>query len=206
MKLVQTKDYLLLIDEEAEIKEGDKVEFNCGYAYNPCIVYDNSINKEDCKLLIGYYPLTKEAKELDLPLLPNPFERLFNITEWAKEEHKFNHRSIHELSFILGCEVGYEKAQSKEFNLEDIKKAIEYGHVSEQPFLKDRLDNFIQSLSTQQLPSEFIPEYEYKEALEKVDELSDKIGVTPIISKLHKTLKTITNSEGKQELVGKWIH
>src|SRR5690606_13078054 len=36
-----------------------------------------------------------------------------NITQWAKDEHKFNHRSIHELSFILGCQVGYEYAKSK---------------------------------------------------------------------------------------------
>ena len=33
MKLIPTKDYLLLIDEEAEIKEGDLCEFNCGYSY-----------------------------------------------------------------------------------------------------------------------------------------------------------------------------
>lgn len=76
-KLIQTKDYLLLINEEAEIKENlwSKIPVG-GYFYS-------KIREEVVELqprernydpsgfeIIAYYHLTKEAKELDLPLLP----------------------------------------------------------------------------------------------------------------------------------------
>lgn len=88
MKLIQTKDYLLLIDEEAEIKLNDlflgddrdrlteserwkicKNESTEGVNYLMCegVGYQKGYN---AFLILSYYPLTKEAKELDLPLLP----------------------------------------------------------------------------------------------------------------------------------------
>lgn len=93
MKLQQTKDYLLLIDEEAEIKEGWK-----GIAYKKDVAgtdiykdgiliksekteglmikhsYTTNTWYNDARPVIAYYPLTAEAKELDLPLLPKPFK------------------------------------------------------------------------------------------------------------------------------------
>ena len=173
IKLIQTKDYLLLIDEEAEIKEGKTfitkdniIHSNYGYNYGDRVV-------------IAYYPLTKEAKELNLPLLPNPF-----------------------------------KEQPKQFSLEDMKRAIEMARE-----MKDDEGVFdvhsirgltevctydweerysekeiIQSLSTRQLPKGFIPEYQRVRDWDSRDINGD------YNSKLQ--LKTIINSEGKQELVG----
>lgn len=109
-KLLKTNDYLLLIDEEAEIKEGDLIYYEYA-ARQPTDkdsdrikIFDKIVGadkilawfkKDDrcyyiagCNKIIAYYPLSKEAKELDLPLLPNGFERLlkFKTNLEGKEE------------------------------------------------------------------------------------------------------------------------
>lgn len=180
MKLVKNDMYLLLIDEGAEIKEGD---YNC-----PSDFWDISLtSKEDLEIVqdkrngylkvIAYYPLTKEAQELDLPLLPNPFEEV--ITDIA-EKYAWNCKNefttklkSNELvkastrDFI----AGYKAAQShsKQFSLEDIKKAMDCVYSWMIPVsgclhiegvrpetLEELKERFIQSISTQQLPKEFI--------------------------------------------------
>lgn len=76
MKLIQTKDYLLLIDEEAEIKEEDYYywELTNTVQINRLLEGDRKLGRTGPKgnvyKTIAYYPLTKEAKKLDLPLLP----------------------------------------------------------------------------------------------------------------------------------------
>src|SRR5690606_16767197 len=73
MKLISSKEYLLLIDEVTGFKSGDwNYEID-----NTIQIYQFSydIEKYPGNKIIAYYPLKKEAKELDLPLLPNPFER-----------------------------------------------------------------------------------------------------------------------------------
>src|SRR5690606_31666740 len=115
--------------------------------------------------IIAYYPLSKEAKELDLPLLPNPFEEE-PLMKQASElrELRGYHKDSH-YSFCGGFIEGYGAAQSKQFSLEDVKKAIKmakkgYNEFGENGFLRHGFDfterEIIQSLSTQQLPKEFI--------------------------------------------------
>lgn len=228
MKLITTKDYLLLINEEAEIKVKDKVwwedpedgltsQLNTAIEVHEDLIFMSEANASEIEafphevsLVIAYYPLKEEAKELDLPLLP-PFEEIdveklvFDYTL----PNGFN-RTDAGVSIMKAFIAGYKAAQSKgQYSLEDMLDAFEYG-LSKPEFqltrkLKEDLTIFVKLLSTQQLPKEFIPEYEYKEIIEKVDELSDKIGVTPKVTKLYKTLKTITNSEGKQEIQGHYI-
>lgn len=67
-KLIQTKDYLLLIDEEAEIKKDDYFLLDDKYIYKD----GGDMANDTAKKIIAYYPLNSETKELDLPLLPNP--------------------------------------------------------------------------------------------------------------------------------------
>ncbi len=135
------------------------------------------IKKED-EYLMGYnennvaccyYPLTKEAKELDLPLLP-PFEREIDINEIAKQraiDRKWHPNSMETRrvgnEIIEAVKYGYEIAQSKQFSLDDMKKAIEMAREYE--FIrfgggdiesKYTEEEIIQSLSTQQLPKEFV--------------------------------------------------
>lgn len=195
-KLIKTTDYLLLIDEKAEIYLGDYILL---INTNPHIT--KCVNTEvhalaDWRKIIAYYPLTKEAKELDLPLLPNPFETI----DYKFDRELFNPliapivEKIRKVDYSLFLSIGgelynvflkqYKAAQTKQFSLEDIKKAFGEGHDSARKkssyknngTYKEDLDKFIQSLITQQLPKEFIP-------------------------KFNKNTYVI-NSEGKNELVG----
>lgn len=169
MKLVKTDLYLLLIDEEAEIKEGNyyfanqwvmlcsKVDEGSKYPYlNQYGNYD-SIHWKG--IIIAYYPLTKEAKELDLPLLPKPFDITLEIKTAFKETFPI----FEEKNSILeeGFEYGYKAAQSKQsFSLEDMKKAWEFGVLYTKGSIGQSqnytFDKLIESLSTQQLPKGFI--------------------------------------------------
>lgn len=203
-KLIQTKDYLLLIDREAEIKPDDYIihdtvegviEANDEWHYRG--EKDDYWNK-----VIAYYPLTKEAKELDLLLLPSFEIDVDELAEASSEKHHyaFGHQST---MYQLGFLEGYKAAQPKQFSLEDIKKAIEMARKeytwtnqgregsTEWYYSKEQI---IQSLSTQQLPKEFIPEYNLMN--KGYDEPED------YPYQECKVLKTITNSEGKSEVVG----
>ena len=249
-KLIQTKDYLLLIDEEAEIKENDYLLLNnehpkgrirkCFHLTNNNALWNGKdwntlkgkhffidpkesegwgfVTELECKKIIAYYPLTKEAKELDLPLLPNPFiEEIEEIDENTYLKN-IGHECFLQMKklnpsggireFIrMAVEFGYKAAQSKQFSLEDMKKAIKMAREQSEPYYgggglvlsepiyedKHTEEEIIQSLFTQKLPKEFIPEYEI---VYSSKELADKVFI------YEEVFKTITNSEGKQELVG----
>lgn len=221
MKLINNDIYLLLIDEEAEINTLDAVinlhNNELHFALEECLHKDNN-----CKKVTAYYPLTKEAKELDLFLLP-PFEENFTkLNKLIKEEQDFWYNktgSKTATEIVESCiSIGYKAAQqsNKQFSLEDTKNIIKWlnknyskvedelfkpyvGREGEVPedFFKNAYEEAlnrgiqIQSLSTQQLPKEFIPEYSYIEYYR---------GAGNLIRE--NILKTITNSEGKEELVG----
>lgn len=222
MKLIQTTDYLLLIDGEAEIKE-----FFKGYVYQPhwkkpVKLEDSSISlnyaEEDRKeygggKIIAYRKLNEEAKELDLPELP-PFE--VNIEKLAKDRYGKYEASIDIPNKYLreGFIDGYKAAQSdKQYSLEDMYSFARFcndnhslddstGQYDWQPIFreykpktnKEMFNDWIQSLSTQQLPKEFIVTYERVRNWDSRDINGD------YNSKLQ--LKTIINPEGKEELVG----
>src|SRR5690606_33991912 len=163
-KLVKTENYLLLIDEEAEIKEGKTfitkdniIHSNYGYNYGDRVV-------------VAYYSLIDEAKELDLPLLPNPFEEV-SIEDLSEKANGYAYygKPLGEkyLAFKEGFIEGYKAAQSKQFSLEDMKKAIDLtqqicdrnAHYVQRdrnvhvPMITiDEEEKIIQSISTQQLP------------------------------------------------------
>lgn len=112
MKLINTPDYLLLIDEEAKLSVTDII-YN---TLNCCIAQIHFSEQvcDDFKKIIAYYPLTKEAKELDgLPLLPNPFKEDINkqAEEFANNnKSKFNNW----YGAFEGYKAGYKAAQSKQ--------------------------------------------------------------------------------------------
>lgn len=221
-KLIKTKDYLILIDEEVEIIHpsyyyykhfGEDVISHTDDVMKGLNTVEN-LNKDNFfSKIIAYRKLNENAKELDLPLLPNPFnplnrrkfiylvkntkggekgniifevirfECLKEAEEWCKDKP---HLEIEQQEIVV--------SQSKQFSLEDINKAIAFGFgiyrkEDRAPFNLE-INEFIQSLSTQQLPKEFIPDYEEIE----VDRFIPKMPIN--------ILKTITNSEGKEELIG----
>lgn len=200
-----TKDYVLLIDEEAEIKVNDLclIDHNVGISTGYEILVCEEVEKDGwyhftdfktgrCSKIIAYHPLNSETEELDLPLLPNPFEENIEIL-WSDFNKNHNRNCpLSKEQFVRA--INYKATQSKQFSLEDMKKAFEAGEarwgtdglIDSEPSFGE----FIQSLSTQKLPSEFIPEY-------------DEIIVDKLVPKMPiDTIKTITNSEGKEELVG----
>lgn len=236
MKLIQTNDYLLLIDEETEIKINEST-----YDFEICPCFGKNKHTEgivwsfdDKRMhienfietaqtgdsgydiikingyllypIIAYYPLTKEAKELDLPLLPNPFEiDIEKLANSFKKERGTGYNNIP--SLIRECFLaGYKAAQSKQFNLEDIKKAVEIAQTPIETGIGNYYPNVnevLEQLSNQQLPKEFIPEYDrgsvdFWTAFYK----QNMIGIDNPDQFEWNVLKTITNSLGKQELVG----
>lgn len=141
-KLVNTKEYLLLVDE-LQIKNnmwerlipGDYFLRNLRYGEIGVLApKENGYDPGGHKIL-AYYPLTKEAPELDLPLLPNPF-----------------------------------KAAQKQFSVEDLKfHATRFAHLCRSKGCVTNNDTvmlweeeYSQLLSTQQLPKDFIPGFENK--------------------------------------------
>lgn len=280
-KLIQTKDYLLLIDEEAEIKENDYLLLNnehpkgrirkCFHLTNNNALWNGKdwntlkgkhffidpkesegwgfVTELECKKIIAYYPLTKEAKELDLPLLPS-FEgdvwvkgnriSVTTLYEYEEQQDWPNHNKYENLGYqtytgeVIELDKGLalktddgkifktqgtywfgsildqnckllKAAQLKQFSLEDVKKAIEMAREQSEPYYgggglvlsepiyedKHTEEEIIQSLSTQQLPKEFIPEWKQTHS-----------GIFRENNIPYATMKTITNSEGKKELVG----
>lgn len=218
IEIKYTGDYLLLIDEKAEIKEGD---------YNvPSDFWDISLTSiEDLEVVqdrkngylkaVAYYPLTKEAKELDLPLLPNPFKQIdieklackkYNIKEGINDydERYYNSHNVAKAEAFI---EGYKAAQSKQFSFtqeeleELLLEAVRYPRYFGDDIPQDKVKKIIQSLSTQQLPKEFIPE--------TYCNYGDDCPSKGAYDKQHLCdikIKTITNSEGKEVLVGKWIY
>lgn len=213
MKLIQTKDYLLLVDSDGEITRLSYVIGN-GVDYIQEAVAEvtqeldsgrvivnttTELNKNGLHKIIAYYPIAKEAEELDLLLLPNPFKKEIDETILFKNLGHECFIKMKELNpsggikeFIrIAVEFGYKSAQSdKQFSLEDMKDILEEGlnwfGGGRDKEIRDSetwFNHYIQSLSNKQLPKFFIPEENYGDgALTKY--------------------KTIINSEGREELVG----
>lgn len=227
MKIQPTKDYLLLISGEA-LKAGDIGIFPNTFngeilSFEGCVPlkvsFDYASNDTYNFKVLAYYPLTSEAKELDLPLLP----------KWTKDTN-----TIYLVDNLKGGEEGnltwnvcafesqidaekycegedhlkwysttiYKTAQEKKFTIEDMKKTAQAAFT-----VKSNNDNIIEdfekwfdkrikSLSTQQYPKEFIPEYD--NTMSMLD-ISDEYP-------FEYEIKTTSNPEGKQELMGKYIY
>lgn len=194
MKILNNDMYLLLIDEEAETKP-NKYALNIASkeVYKTSYSYRNLDKITGARSIIAYRKLNEEAKELDLPELP-PFE--LDVEKLAEDKYGKYEPSIDFPNKYLrvGFIEGYKAAQSKRFTLDDVKKAFHTGRLYQGREGDTSLEEIIQSLSTQQLPKEFIPDYQQVRDLDNRDINGD------YNSKL--VLKTITNSEGKEVLVG----
>lgn len=165
MKILNNDTYLLLIDEKSRGIEFGEIGVNMRHSKLEVETRNMGGYGSDkyywChKKCLAYYPLSKEAKELDLPLLP-PFEEV-DIEKLANDKYPVSpqKRKI----FI----EGYKAAQSKgQYSLEDMEKAFESGYNSAKNYsyksngtYQEDFEKFIQSLSIQQLPVNFIPELE----------------------------------------------
>lgn len=137
----------------------------------------------------------------------------YDNVDWSKREHK--------QPTIIMKEWLKEKIQSlpnQQFSLEDLiafgKKCFYKGFDKSEnddsncyTAWREENSGLVQTLSTQQLPKKFIPEYDvvyfHGSGYYTESQLSLKERETHSFMK-EQRLKTITNSEGKEELVGVW--
>lgn len=168
MKLITTKDYLLLIDEEAKIKINDFITDK----YNVWQWKDDS-SLLGRKKIMAYYPLTSEAKELTGILLLPPYKE--NEYILSKKSFKYVSESgFGSASYAAHVMQGYVdgyKANIKQFTLEDMQKAVLFGinsikdskELYRQDMTKEEVAAYyVKSLSIQEFPKEFIPELTQK--------------------------------------------
>lgn len=225
MKLVQTKKYLVLIDEKAEIKTDI-------WSYMPVgTVFYSKTREETVTLqpkelgydpsgfiILGYYPLTEEAEELVFPLLPcllrGPFEGKIDVEKVATAASEYNiNEKIKDPKARWFYQKGYKAALTERFSLEDMKtmllafasdcendeSLVEYeGRVSGTKQLNNAAKWFEEYMQSTKLPKDFIPEYEEGE-YGHVDNYSRPHG-------FRKVLKTKAGEKGKRELVGTYIY
>ena len=173
--------------------KGNRISVTTLYEYEEQQDWPNHNKYEN----LGYQTYTGEVIELDKGLaLKTDDGKIF------KTQGTYWFGSI----LDQNCKL-LKAAQFKQFSLEDVKKAIKMAREQSEPYYgggglvlsepiyedKHTEEEIIQSLSTQKLPKEFIPEYEI---VYSSKELADKGFI------YEEVFKTITNSEGKQELVG----
>lgn len=209
MKLLQTKDYLFLIDEESRGIEFGEIGVNMRHSNLEPETrniggYGSDKFYWSHKKIIAYYPLNSEAEELDLPLLPVTPKDKWGVHEaHCCEKHGCKYGD-NDCCVAIGiakakysCEYCDDDENDKQFSLEDMRKCYEGVLQNVGTCIKREdlptFNQYIQSLSTQQLPSEFIPEYINTNSFGSETNGYDSGNFIP---------KTITNPEGKEELQG----
>lgn len=101
---------------------------------------------------------------------------------------------------------------NKMYTIEDMREAIYKGwefHNELESLTDKECDNYIQTLPTKQLPKDFIP---IKKSIEDIEKELGIFGHDEGLTELdyqnyikdNPLLKTITNSDNKQELVGEY--
>jgi hypothetical protein len=136
--LIVTKDNLILVNDE-KIEKG---ELYLNELYEIQKAMYNFYNHKHLRKIIAQSPNIKLSKELADEL------GWVDVEELAEEEHKYNHKSVNEISFRLGVEIGFKAAQElnkKEYSEEDMKTAIRWG-CNKTHLKSNEVKVFIQSL------------------------------------------------------------
>jgi hypothetical protein len=201
-KIVETEEYLLAISDE-EIKEGEYCLADI-YAsdFYGVVLYNGAFAKHYFRKIIAYQP-KNNAPELDLPLLPEIVVE--DDAEKLAENYKNKKGSIpttelEDEIFKLGFKDGY-KAATKVYTEEDLRNAINMG-----------IDLWMNSMTDN---SAELTESDYQQIIQslKQSKTTPKWFVAEIEEQRTATyggvivreLKTTTNSEGKQVLVGTYL-
>jgi hypothetical protein len=189
-EIVYTDKYaLILSDERIEDVRPHKGKFHLeqGSIINQFPTYLTDLT--ECKLIIAHLPLSDESILEGVPLLPSlPQED--NVEELAK--HHFR-KSDYEIQLREEAYIaGYNKAKEKyKYTEEDLRVAISLTRDG-----VSGADEIIQSLQQPSRPSHFECEMVQLSS-------NESFGLDYGSSNLKP--KTITNSQGQVELVGKYI-
>lgn len=195
--IIKTENYLLIVSDD-EIKEGDKC-IAIGKTYNNTIVvYRKSpcpppfvSNLNILNKIIAHLPLNNADYLIGVDLLP-PLEDEARI--WARNQFSCNPDDYEECYYI-GLEKGYNTAKEKyKYTENDLIKAADLYYEFKG---KKSIEDFIEELKQPKLPIAFECEIEvcvFGNHTEYDSKLEDYVKP-----------KTINNSEGKTEWVGKYI-
>jgi hypothetical protein len=224
--LIKTNEYLLICDD-SEIKDGDKVLYN-NRDILTTLQFDTWFTKWDfvekiippanyirnCKKIIAHLPLNGAPVLEGVPVLSSLSEE-DDVKELFKEEYEQARKrgsQDYAEGYYGGLLDGYEQARKKykytEFN---IITAFEYGwnqrhygKIDENELLEIE-KRFIQSLQ-QPTPIGFECEMAESHYVSGGLVAQNTIGGKGLIHHTNKSIKTITNSEGRVEWVGKYIY
>jgi hypothetical protein len=189
-EIVYTEEYaLILSDEQIKDVRPHKGKFNLeqGLIINQFPTYLTDLS--ECKLIIAHLPLSDAPILEGVPLLP-PLPQEDNVEELAK--HHFR-KSDYEIQLREEAYIaGYNKAKEKyKYTEEDLRVAISLTRDG-----VSGADEIIQSLQQPSRPSHFECEMVRLSS-------NESFGLDYGSSNLKP--KTITNSQGQVELVGKYI-
>jgi hypothetical protein len=218
VKIIKTENYLFVVDNESEIKEGQR-----GLSINDAVyTHHNHLGKDYGKKIISHLPLNNAPTLEGVPLLPpleDEVEKLEmeyfielekrrevakNFTGQVAGRHPdaFGHSEM--IYMNRGYIEGYNKAKEKhKYTEEDLRKSVAYA-ISHKHIKGDILINkIIQSLQQPKYPVSFESAMELCEESCKNDWCKHRGCQNPIHGD---SIKTIINSQGLTQLVGKYIY
>jgi hypothetical protein len=205
--IIKTDNYLLVVDD------GRNYPIDCKYRY---IYVDNVITRitsiqpfqNYIDLIIYHLPLNNAPTLEGVPLLP-PLEdeaEKFAESEYPTTIDSFNDKGWDESrSLRIACEIGYNKAKEKyKYTEEDMRKAFQCGQQWVHEITNTDKDptNFNELIQSLQHPVAF-----ECEMIDKGEEdwIGDDITGEPFWNQKLEP-KTITNSQGLTQVVGKYIY
>jgi hypothetical protein len=202
-EIVYTDKYALILSDETPIKVYydtyiHQLKHTGGAEYG-----ESSI----AKTVVGHLPLTDDAPILEgVPLLP-PLPKEDDVNKLAYEKWKKSDERSGNPPYIyrIGFNEGYNKAKEKyKYTEFDIIQAFEYGwnqrhfgKMSEDK-LQQIQQTFIQSLQQPSRPTHF-----------ECETITMNKGYTDELDVPYQEIevpKTTTNSQGQEELVGKYLN
>lgn len=183
-ELIKTEDYLLVVSDELPTKWYydtllKDVRSTSGAQYS-----ENSITKK----VLAHLPLNDAGHLAGVDVLPEIEDEVVKLFDEVDSNIDFS-----EFCFA-SFKLGYKKAkETYKYSEKDLRRAIGCGMGIELWKEEEQINNFIQSLNQPKLPVAFECEMEVKEIANAAEVLNVPIP------------KTITNSEGRTEWVGKYL-
>jgi hypothetical protein len=200
LKIVETPDYILAVSDE-EIRKGNYMLSHSKTVYqagNSTLVNMTNIDGTKCKKIIAYQP-KGGAPKLYLPLLP---EMIIEDEIIGKPLDNYI-RERHNQDRCMGFIDGYKSA-TKRFSEDDLRKAYEAGGNSREDGINGdgeiEFEEYLESIKQPKTPKWFVAEMEdYCGSPYTTDRCPKCVDSC---DRAYQRLKTATNSEGQQMLVG----
>jgi len=206
-EIIKTDNYLLIVSDE-EIKDGDFFTPLSGIGFKLLSIIKAECendgtkgwNDDHCKKIIAHLPLNNAPILEGVALLPELEDDVEKLAEdYKNKKGSVPTTKLEDEIFKLGFKDGYAAA-TKVYSEKDLRKAFNFGanegynykdleSIGEEPeeLSEEDWNNFVKTFKQPKTPKWFIAEMEQYD----LDNKRWKI-----------TLKTITNSQSKEVLVG----